>query len=98
MISARCYAPTRWTTAIGVTTRILTLLVKARTLTRLEACPSLQIATALIISFLGIRAVELAVLHLTTAFVHRLACFATRHFLPRAKCASREYRNSETNS
>lgn len=52
---------------------------------RMRVCLLLHVATALVVSFLGKRAVELAVFDLTTAFVHRLACFAASHFLLRAK-------------
>jgi hypothetical protein len=58
---------------------------------------SLHIATALVVSFLGQLAVELAALHLTTAPVHRLVRYAASVFLPGAKRASREDRKSETN-
>jgi hypothetical protein len=47
---------------------------------------SLHVAAALVVSFFDQLAVELAVFHLTTALVHRLACFAASHLVRRAKC------------
>jgi hypothetical protein len=59
---------------------------------------SLHVATALVVSFLGQLAIELAALHLTTAFVHCLARDAASRLLSGAKCGRCEDRKSETNS
>ncbi len=40
----------------------------------------------MVVRFLGQLAVELFVLHLTTALVHRLVRYAASEFLPGAKC------------
>src|SRR6266478_5322166 len=68
------------------------LSTKPRTRTRIEACRSLHVATAPVVSFLGEPAVELPVFHLTAAFVHRLARYAALHLLFGAKCCRRQDR------
>jgi len=57
-----------------------------------------HITAALVVSLLCEFAVELAVLHLTTALVHRLARFTASELLPGAKCSDCENRKSETNA
>jgi len=59
---------------------------------------SLHIATALVVSFLGQLAIELAVLHLTAALVHRPAGYAASDLLFGAKRGSCEDRKRETNA
>jgi len=60
--------------------------------------PSLHVAAALVVSFLGQLAVELAVFHLTTALVHRFACFPASEFLRRAEPGHRKHRKHKTNA
>src|SRR6266853_2920584 len=59
---------------------------------------SLHFATALVVSFLGKRAVELSAFHFTTALIHRPACFAASHLLSRAKCGRCKNRKDKTNA
>jgi hypothetical protein len=59
---------------------------------------SLYVATALVVSFLGQLAIELAVFHLTTALVQGFAGYAASHLLTGAKCRSCEYRKNEANA
>jgi hypothetical protein len=61
----------------------------------IRGSPITHIATALIVSFLGEFAGELAAFHLTTALVHRLARFAAGPFLPRARRRRCHYRKNQ---
>src|SRR6266478_1867040 len=62
------------------------------------ALASLHVAAALVIGLLGQLAVELAVLHFTTALVHLLPGYTTSNFLFGAKCGTCEDRKSNTNA
>jgi hypothetical protein len=52
---------------------------------------SLHVATAVVVSFFGERAVELSVFHFTTALIHRFAGYAAGCFV---RCCKRRARKS----
>ena len=58
---------------------------------------SLHVAAALVVSFLSQLAVELSVLHLTTALVHCLASYTASHLLFGAKCDACKQCKNKTN-
>jgi hypothetical protein len=54
----------------------------------------LHIAAALVVGFLGQRAVELCVFHFTAAFVHLLASYSASDLLLRGKCCRKRHREN----